>query len=176
MKKRMFETLALKIAHSLKKVEPEKTASVEVMKFALEAILNTIFTVLLISVVGLATGKFFETIIGFVAFALLRFFSGGMHLKSAMQCSILSTIMITIAPHIPINTMWSQIIGIISVLLMIAFAPSNIEGHARIPKKYFFVLKLISAGLVAINLYFLNPTICIVFAFQAVTTIEFKRR
>lgn len=172
----MFESLALKIAHSLKKVEPEKTASVEVMKFALEAILNTTFTVILITVVGLATGTFLETVTGFVAFALLRFFSGGLHLKSALHCSILSTIMITIAPHIPINIMWIQIIGIICVLLMLVFAPSNIEGHARIPKKYFFVLKLVSAGIVASNFYFLDHTICMVFAFQAATIVEFRRR
>ncbi len=172
----MVETVALKIANALKKIEPEKTASIEVMKFALEAIINAFITIFFIAIIGLVTGKPVATLIGFVGFAILRFFSGGLHLKSAVHCSIVSAILISVAPHIPLSTNLVLTIGIVTLIIIIIFAPSNIEGHARIPSQYFFVLKLISLFIVATNFYFMNSTICIVFAIQAITIIELKRR
>lgn len=172
----MVEVIALRIARALKRIEPEKTASIDVMKFALEAIINAFITLVFIAIIGLITGKPGETLLGFGAFALLRFFSGGLHLKSAMHCSIISAILISTAPHIPLTSNFIIIIQLVTLVLILIFSPSNIEGHARIPQKYFFILKIVSAIIVSLNLLLMSSTLCVVFAIQALTLIEFRRR
>lgn len=172
----MIETLALRIAERLKRIEPDKTVSVSVMKFSLEVLLNTIITFLLIGFVSLVTGTFGETMIGMGAFMILRFFSGGFHLSKAIHCSLLSTFLISLAPHIPLSNISILIAGGTSLILILIYAPSNIEGHARIPKKYHPILKYISALLVLSNFAYWSSTIAWVFLIQAVTTIQIKRR
>lgn len=172
----MVETLALKIAKAIKKIEPDQTASVEILKFSLEFILNSLITLLVISAIGIFTGSIGQTLLGMAAFVLLRFFSGGLHLNKAMHCSLLTTVLIGAAPHIPLHVTGIWIATGISFVTILIFAPSNIEGHARIPKKYFPVLKAVSALIVLSNLIFMNPTISLVHLIQALTTISLKRR
>lgn len=171
----MIESLALRIAKAIKKIEPNQTASVEVMKFSLEFLFNTLITFIIISIVGWITGAIGQTFLGLFAFMVLRFFSGGLHFRKAIHCSLLTTIFITIAPHIALSRSGLFAIMGISFLLLLVFAPSNIEGHARIPKKYFPILKTISLLLVLSNLLFLNSTIAIVHLIQATTTISIRR-
>jgi accessory gene regulator B len=171
----MVETLALRIAEAIKRVEPDKTASVQVMKYSLEALLQTLFTFMFIGIIGLLTGAFGETMIGAFSFIILRYFSGGLHLRKAATCSLVSILLISIAPHFPLTERWVIIFGGISLILILLFAPSNIEGHARIPRKYFPALKLISALIVSSNFIFLESSIAMVFFFQAVTTIQLRK-
>jgi|HigsolmetaGSP12D_1036236.scaffolds.fasta_scaffold01823_3 accessory gene regulator B len=172
----MVESLALRIAEALKRIEPERTASVPVMKFALEGLLNSLITLLLIGCAGLATGAFGETMLAFGAFAVLRFFSGGMHLRSAMHCSLVSSLLIAATPHIPVPKSWIIGLGAASVLLILVLAPANIEGYARIPKKYFPLLKGISVLIAASNFVWLSSTVALVNAIQAATLIQTRRR
>jgi len=172
----MVEALALKIALALKKAEPEKTASVDVMKFALIGLINTGITFLLIAAIGIATRSIKETMLGFAAFAVLRFLSGGLHLKNAMSCSLLSTLFVSAAPHLPLQSAAVAIVTGISLLLVVLYAPANMEGHARIPSKYFIVLKGISMAIVSANFFALEPTIAVVFLVQTITLISWKRR
>ncbi|WP_164472774.1 accessory gene regulator ArgB-like protein [Cohnella candidum] len=172
----MVESLALRIAQAIKRVDPEKTASVEVMKFSLEAIMNTLVVIVLVGVAGLVTSTFAESMLAFGAFAFLRFFSGGLHMRKALHCSIVSTLLIASAPHIPLNESWMWGIGTLSAVLVLIYAPSNIEGQARIPSKYFIYLKLISIAIVLSNFLIMNDTVCVVFAIQAATLIRLQRR
>ncbi len=172
----MVEAMALRLAEAIKRIEPDRTASIAVMKFSIEVLMNTLITLFFISIVGFLTGAFGKTMLGLGAFVLLRFFSGGLHLSKAIHCSFLSVILISIAPHIPLSNTGILIIGGANLILILAFAPSNIEGHARIPNKYFPLLKLVSALIVSINFVFLSSTIVMVQLFQAISTINFKRR
>lgn len=172
----MVERLALRIAEAIKKAEPEKTASVAVMKYALESILHTSITIGIIAIIGAITGKLGITMIGLGAFIFLRYFSGGLHLNKAIHCSIVSTILVSIAPHIPLSEMGIYVVASISVIIILIFAPANIDEHARIPLKYHPFLKLISAAIVSVNFLFINSTLAMVFLIQAITTINIKRR
>ncbi|WP_167747185.1 accessory gene regulator ArgB-like protein [Cohnella luojiensis] len=171
----MVGAIALLIAEAIKKVEPEKTASIAVMKYSLEVIIQTLLTLLYIGIIGILTDALTETMFGALGFVVLRFFSGGLHLRTAIHCSITSTILISIAPHIPLNGKWIIIVTGVSFVLMLCFAPSNIERHARIPKKYFPFLKLISTLIVALNFFFLESYLAMVFLFQAITTIPYRK-
>lgn len=171
----MIESLALRIAKAIKKIEPNQTASVDVLKFSLEFLLNTVITFVIISIVGMITGEIAQTYLGLTAFVVLRFFSGGLHFEKALHCSLLTTVLITVAPHINISDLAIYVIMTVSFILIIVFAPSNIEGHAKIPKKYFPILKIISLLLILSNLFFLSSTIAIVHLIQATTTISLRR-
>lgn len=172
----MVEAMATRMAEAIKRIEPDRTASVEVMKFSLEVVINTLLTLFFIGIVGLITGEFGKTMLGLGAFVVLRFFSGGLHLSKALHCSILSVFLISIAPHIPMSKTGILVIGGINLIFILVFAPSNIKGHARIPIKYFPILKIVAALIVLINFLFLSSTIVIVQLFQAISTINLKRR
>jgi accessory gene regulator B len=175
MGKAMVESIALRFAEAIKRANPERTASIAVLKFSLVAILNTLITFTIIGSVGLATGSFGETLMGLIAFVLIRYFSGGFHLHNALHCSILSIILLSVAPHIYLSDLWTTIIVFVSMILLGIFAPSNIEGHARIPKKYFPVLKIAAVLVATSNLFIGSPTIALVYLFQAISTIRIKK-
>jgi len=170
----MIERLALRIACYFKKIEPEKTASVEVMKFSLEALLNVFITLFFVLSIGIIFGKLNESIIGLIGFAVLRFFSGGIHLRTAFQCSFVTTILISISPHVPLHYVGKNTIIIVTLLIILIFAPSNIENHARLPKKYFPLLKLISAAIVSTSFLSMNSTFIVVCFIQALTIIPIR--
>jgi accessory gene regulator B len=172
----MMRNLSLQIARAIKSVDEENTASIEVMKFSIEALLNTLVTVIVVFIVGWLTGTLGETIIALVATGLLRFISGGYHLKNAVFCTIVSTIVISISPYIHWDHNWRLILLLPSCILLAIFAPSGIEGHARIDKKYFPLLKIGSVLMVCSNLYFDSATLATVFFIQALSTIQLVRR
>jgi len=167
----MMESLALKLARAIKNIDQEKTASIEVLKFSLEGILNVAVTAILVIVVGLITGNLFEALIGLISFAVLRFVSGGVHLQKSFHCSLITTLIICLAPLMSLNQTWFIVVTGLSLILLLLFAPSNIEGHARLPKKFFPLLKLISLVIVSSNFLLNDSTIAIVFLAQSVTTI-----
>lgn len=170
----MIDAIALKIATTLKRANEEETPSIEVMKFALIIVLNTLMTVLLSLFFGWITGKFLETLTVMFCFVLLRFFSGGLHLKSAVNCTISSTLTIVLIPHIPLTDLISYIMVAISLFLILLFAPSDIR-HSRLPEKYFPVLKFISLAVVLGTVFFSLHLLSLTYFVQSVSLIRFKK-
>jgi accessory gene regulator B len=163
----VIERLALRLASAIKEVDPERTPSVDVMKFSLIILLHTLFTALIILTVGWATGKGGETAGGMLFFMLLRFFSGGYHLHSSALCTVLSVALIGAAPHIPLPPEWVMALTALNVVLMLVFAPSNIKGFARIPETWFPLLKIVSGLIVSSNFLMRLDHIAVVSLFQA---------
>ncbi|MGG1312854.1 MULTISPECIES: accessory gene regulator ArgB-like protein [Cohnella] len=172
----MIEVLALRLAQRLKNAEPERTASVDVMKYSLIILLNLFFTVLVIGLAGAITGKFGQTMLGLAAFMALKFVSGGAHLRTALQCSVLSVVCMAAAPHIPMTEEWVQGTIIASAVLLLLFAPSNLKGHTRIPERYFPLLKLASVLIVSLNFFWLSSTVAVAQLIQSATTIRIPIR
>ncbi|MBB6633765.1 accessory gene regulator B family protein [Cohnella thailandensis] len=164
----MIEKLALSIATSIKKVDEDQTPSIEVMKFSLITILHTLFTMVIIIIVGLVLGKPWVTLYGLLYFMLLRFFSGGYHLHSSLWCSVLSVVLMCAAPFISLSNDLIIIGNIVNLVMMAIFAPSNIKGFAQIPEKFFPILKLVSIVIVGANFFMKDPTLTIVAIFQSV--------
>jgi accessory gene regulator B len=163
------------LAYSLKKTNPEQTASVDVMKYALIGIINTVGTLLVSLLIGLITGKFIETILALSAFALLRFFSGGYHLKTPSSCIIVSSLIICSIPHIPLNGTAQASLMIISSLLVLVYAPSNIRGFARLPEKYFPILKLISIMIISTNWLLGSSIFAVAYFLQSISLIRLRK-
>jgi accessory gene regulator B len=172
----MIDTLAMRIATGIKNTNPEKTASIEVMQYALIGLINTSITVVLAFSFGLLTGKFSETVLFSLAFIILRSMTGGFHFGSSVKCTVVSTIMAAGFPHIPISVEMMFVFQILSLGLILLFAPSNIEGQTRIPTKYYPHLKIFSLLLVISNFFIGSPVIAFGFLVQSLTLIRFNKK
>jgi accessory gene regulator B len=170
----MIDSMAEKIALSIKKTNEENTASVAVMKFALIIFINTFSTIFFAMLIGLLTSKPLETVLALFAYALLRIFSGGYHFKSSAQCILVSAVTISVIPHVPLNSIWSSYLLISSFIIVSIFAPSNIKDVTRIPEKYYFVFKIISIIIVSSNFFINSYILTLAFFLQSITLLSRK--
>ncbi|MBB3113612.1 accessory gene regulator B [Paenibacillus phyllosphaerae] len=173
----MIDTLSLKIAVGIKAKVPEHPASVNVLKFAIAALINGL-TIILFSLIGsLVTDTFIEAITVLVSFAILRQLSGGYHLKSGVACIVVSTVgVLALSLTGDLGAEFVFILNVINVILAIVFSPSDIEKQSRIKKKYFPFLKLSSTMLVAINFAIGSPVLASTFLVQCLTLIKLPIR
>ncbi|WP_186438492.1 accessory gene regulator ArgB-like protein [Cohnella terricola] len=171
----MIDALASKIAVKLKEANPEETASVEVMKFALFGIIHNTLTFATALIVGLCLGQLLETLIAAFSFMILRFVSGGYHFKTPLSCLLFSSFVFVTIPFIPVNDLWFWVINSLTLLLVLIFAPSNIREHIRISEKFFPLFKVISVILVVVSLLLHNPIVTLAFFIQAITLITFRK-
>lgn len=171
----MVEWVSNRIATSIKKANPEHTSSIEVMAFSLILIVNTFAIIFCSLIVGWVTGKLPETAITLFAFAVLKFVSGGYHLKSSDMCILYSTLGMTILPHIPIYENWIIWMTAISFVLAAIYAPANMNKKARIPERYYPVLKVISLIIIGSNFIFNSDILAKVFLLQAVMLFPIRR-
>ena len=170
----MIECAAERAALRLKAINPEQTTSVEIMKYGLIMAFNGGSVLVLTMMIGWLSGRPGETLLTLGSFALLRFFSGGYHFKSAWACIVFSTALLSTLPHIPIGNAWIWILPAVSVVMVALLAPSKIEDQTRIPKKYFPMLKVLSIVMVALNFFLLSPILAKVFLSQAILLTRIK--
>jgi accessory gene regulator B len=126
-------------------------------------------------IVGWLSGKLLETTLILFMFALLRFFSGGFHIRSTVGCNIVSTAICSGIPHIPVmNEQYTIILTVISLILIYFFAP-NVDINTVVDKKYYKLLKYISLVIVSSNFLFLSYTLCIAFLIQSLTLFPLRK-
>ncbi|MFC7749090.1 accessory gene regulator ArgB-like protein [Paenibacillus thermoaerophilus] len=171
----MIESMANRIATRIKETNPEQTVSVAVMKYSLIILFTTIGGFVLTMAIGIVTGKALPTFLALISFAVLRFFSGGFHFKSALMCILGSTAVIAPLPHIPVNELAFYILMGGSLLLLLLFAPSNIKGNSKIPEKYYPLLKIVSMLVVSSNFIFHSEVMALAFFIQAITVALSRR-
>jgi len=171
----MIAKWSLGIATWIKQQNPDQTASVAVLQFALIGILNSLLVFIIIIVIGAISGHLQDSVIASVFFVTVHFFSGGHHFKSALICTIFSSSMIILSYSFPIKDNLLIGITIFTILILLIFAPSNIENHARISKNYFPLLKMISVCIVMINLFLLNSAVGLALFFQALLVIPYSK-
>lgn len=171
----MIEAYAEKLAITIKKANPEQTTSVDIMKYGIIMFTNGFAVLFSALIIGWLSGKFIETCIALCAYALLRFFSGGFHFKSALHCILYSVLILTLIPHIPFQSSWNIPILIISLIITTVFAPADIKNQTRIPEKYHPWLKYISLLIVIVNFFILSDIVTLAFFAQTIMLIPFRR-
>lgn len=173
----MIDTISLKVSQWIKEKNPSETASVEVMRYSLNIILNTVSIILLCVTIGYSLDIFYQTLLVMISFAVLRSFSGGYHIKSSEWCIAISTGMIISLSYISKYFDITDLIIIcntISILLVYLFAPAKIYKQTRIPKKYYPLLKILSIILVGLNFYFMSSALALSYLVQSTTLIHKK--
>lgn len=172
----MIDKLAGRIAIAVKRANSEQTASVEVLQYALIIYINTSLIFIQCLLIGWLTNKLTETLLCFLVFTVLRFFSGGKHASSTMACNLLSTLVLASIPHLAVqDTKWVLLETIASLLIMAMFAP-NIDSETDIDARYYPVLKAVSLCIVVSNLFFQSGYIGLCLLAQSVTIIPWWER
>lgn len=165
----MIEAWAERMAISIKNTNEKGTVSIEVMKYALTIVINFMIPYSAAAVFGLLTGKFADTVLAIVAFILIRSASGGYHLQSSTGCMVLTFILSAAPPHLPFPSEWMVYATALSLLLAAILAPANIKGYARMPEKYFPLMKIVSLLIIGSNFIVHSPVLTIVFLLQAIS-------
>ncbi|QYR22677.1 accessory gene regulator B family protein [Paenibacillus sp. sptzw28] len=170
----MIESFAERAAISLKEINPEKTTSVEIMKYGIIMSFNGFSVAGLSLLGGWLGGHFTETLYTLVAFGIFRFFSGGFHFESALKCIIFSTTLMIALPYIPVYGNWTLILTAASLVLTAILAPSGIENQTRIPEKYFPLLKVISILIVISNFFLVSSLLAKILFTQSILLVKLK--
>lgn len=172
----MIDSTALKLATLIKKANPDETTSIEIMRYSLIIFLNGSLIVTESLLIGRITGRLYETALVLLALAILRFFSGGFHMSSSLGCNLVSTGICTVLPHVAgFFSSWTHLLTILSLILVIAFAPV-VDKHTRVRKDKYPLLKLISAMIVCSNFILNSGVIGLTFLIQSITLIPLGRR
>ena len=100
---------------------------IEIYRYGLRRLINSVMNVLLILAIGLIYENLFGTIVYTFSYILLRRYSGGYHSKTLVNCYILSTITIVFAlnaisyiKEVKINTF---IITFVSSVVILVLSP-----------------------------------------------------
>lgn len=172
--KDIITTLAEYLANLIRKSNPE-ASSFAVLRYALITVLNSLLIILVVILIGAVTGHLLASILAVLAFPTLRYFSGGLHLKSSTICNIISVIIILICVYTPMPYWYNGIVlNIISIVFLMLFSPSGIK-QSKIKPQYYKYLKLIALCIVSANFYFQLPVLSLAFFAQSITTMPVLR-
>ncbi len=170
----MIETLAIRIAQSIKQANPSNTASVEVMSFSLIMVIGTGSSLLFSLLLSYLLGTLAETIIVLFSFMLLRAFSGGFHFKTAELCTITSVFGAVMIPHIPVNSTANIILTCFTIITLLAYAPMGMNQSKFFTAKHYPVLKVVSLCIVATNFFINSDLLSTTFFAQALTILVYR--
>jgi accessory gene regulator B len=166
------EGIAGNIATSIIKNNPETSSSYEVLKYGIIAFLNQVIITCSVLFFGAITGHLLESFIAVIAFPIIRYFSGGVHLGSSMWCNLVTTTIVLLSVYTPIEYWYNGlVINAIALLIISVTAPSGIK-RSRIDQKYYPLLKIISMVIIAINFAIQSPVLSVVFFIQSLTTLR----
>ncbi|WP_420218542.1 accessory gene regulator B family protein [Paenibacillus elgii] len=158
---------------------PDSQYSSEELEYGFKILINAMVVILMSFLISIILHQFFEVAIVLSSFALLRFFSGGIHLKSSELCALFSTFIICTIPSIAkmLHDNLFIYIGILTFVLVLIFAPSRMESHLKIQFRYInLCFKFISLSLVLINILFIrSDIITITFFVQGLLIISVPR-
>jgi accessory gene regulator B len=130
------------------------------MEYALKIIYNTMAVVIIAAIGSWLLGSVSEVITAMIGFGILRFFSGGIHIKSSDLCVLVSAGLLIAASLGNISVELSTTIQYITLVVVIIFSPYNIVTRYKWKPAYMkLLLKSISLGLVLINNYIINSDI-----------------
>lgn len=170
----MIEKLSYWIARSIKRMNPEETASIDVMRFSITIFLNLLVTIGFISLVSIILGTFQEVMICMLAFMTFRFFTGGIHLKTAELCIIVSGLLIIFTPFIG-HYVRTEILTYINLILTFIFAPSNLDQTIRVDKSLHIVYKIIATCLCIVAIMLNNHLITVAMFVQCLLFIPYNK-
>lgn len=169
----MIESISRSISRKIKQSDPEGNVSVEVMEYAIGVKLNLFLTILLTSLLGLMTNELYNSLLALTSFAILRRFSGGLHMKSLTMCAVASSLLFIMIAHIHINNMAIIILTATNTVIFLLFSPNTIEEVN--PSKLDPYLKLISTLIVLSSLILMSSTVTLAFVAQGILILPFHK-
>jgi accessory gene regulator B len=167
----MIESIANKLAVKIKAANPNNTSSVEVMSFALIVILGTGGSIIFSILISSLFGHLMETCIVLFSFAILRFFSGGFHFKSAEKCMLTSIIGSVLIPFINLSDFVNTLLLIITFIIILLLSPIGVNQSRIFTKKHYPILKTLSLLIVASNFLIKSELLTLTFFAQSISML-----
>jgi accessory gene regulator B len=165
----ILDKSAIHIAKSIRRNNPN-AASEEVLKYPLIVILNTLSVIIIVLLISLVTSHIPEALAVLFFYPVLKYFSGGFHLKTSLTCIMYSSIVTLIIAHISFEYQKAGfIMNIISILILIIYAPTGKDKTSGLDPKYYPVLKIIAILLVASNFLMQSSLLSLTFFLQTLT-------
>ncbi|PKG21727.1 accessory gene regulator B family protein [Niallia nealsonii] len=132
----MVERYAVILADKIKKINPEETASKDILIFGFTIMLNILITLVFLLFFSLLVGKTMEMFMIALSFMIMRMLTGGPHLHHALACSICSTILILIGAYLPDGATAIFIYALSSLFLYIRYLPYYEKGQVVHSKEW----------------------------------------
>lgn len=171
--KTVIESIAFAIAKKWNStLLPEDRVDVNKLSYSLSIIINVSAVIFTSIIIGWVFNKFSETMIAGAAFMSLRAVSGGLHAKDLTSCYVLTTAIFCTIPVINIPHEAVTVLGVISLIFVVLFAPNGDYFPAR-TKPY---LKMLSILWVCTGIWKDSQIITLSFFVQALLLIPIKRR
>ncbi|WP_082420313.1 accessory gene regulator B family protein [Paenibacillus sp. A3] len=164
-----IELSANKIAKIIRENYPY-AASEKVLIYSLSLLINTTTAILATLLICFYTGHLSEAFITIMIFLLLRYLSGGFHLKSAVACCMFSTCLLIGLSHVNFEYLkYGPILDTVSIIIFILKAPEGLENVSRINPKFYPLLKILCVILVGMNFFLHSSLLSAIFIAQAFT-------
>jgi accessory gene regulator B len=88
-------------------------------------------------------------------------------MKSGVACVIVSSAIVSAIPHVALPEIWTYVVTAAALVITAIKAPANYDKYARIPKRYYPLLKLIACGVIAVNFAVGSEILAITYIVQA---------
>lgn len=124
------------------------------IRYGLEGIYLTFTKLIIISILAIIIGMFKEMILFLLIYNIIRIPSFGLHAKKSWICLLTSTIAFIGIPYLSlyttINLKIKIIIGILSIIGMVLFAPADTKKKPIVSKKRRMIFKTVSTIITSI--------------------------
>ncbi|MGV2788094.1 ABC transporter permease, partial [Clostridium perfringens] len=104
----IIEAVAARIAIGIKSQVPDHKASVSVLKHSIAILLNIVLIVTFTLAIAFLTGKVAQAATALIGFAILRQFSGGIHVRTGAGCILITTGLFTLTSFIDMSLIYTQ--------------------------------------------------------------------
>ncbi|MDE5126186.1 accessory gene regulator B family protein [Paenibacillus larvae subsp. larvae] len=166
----MIEVISKRLARKIKDGYPG--GNIDVMAYEIGRVLNHYGIIAFTCLIGWLSGEFFKSLLAMFSFALIRRFSGGLHLNLT-TCTIVSVTLFCTVPFIQLDAEISLLLNTLSTLLFLFFSP-NSYGWMSKDLAWKRKSKIISVLIVSSN-FFINSTILsLIFITQGLLILPLK--
>ncbi|KQN96988.1 accessory gene regulator B family protein [Paenibacillus sp. Leaf72] len=170
IQKSIIETIADSIARWIYLNNQGKHVSENVLRYFL---LNTI-PIIAIIIFSLLLGLIFqhttEVLLSLIGLGILRFFSGGHHMSTPLQCIIVSTLIIMSSSLLVPPVLWQPYIWATIVIIVLIFSPS-IPGDMKFSMRKKLVYKVLSILIVSFGYFIDSEVLLMTFMLQVCTLL-----
>jgi len=168
----VIDRAALRIAKFIRANNPN-AGSEAALKYSLSLLINTLSAVAISLAFCAMTGHLYQGLAVIACFLLLRYFSGGVHLSSSLACCLASVFLVVALAHVHFGYRHLGFaMDIVSLAIVLRKAPEGIEKVSRVDRKYYPLLKWISAAIVSANFAVQSPLLSAVFFVQSLTLLK----
>ncbi|WP_123039899.1 accessory gene regulator ArgB-like protein [Cohnella candidum] len=171
----MIERWAASLAVAIRNNGGDERVSVDVLRFSAILILGTLFILFGTGIVGLIFSRTADAYLVLAVIGALRYFSGGWHMKTGMQCVFFTVGVVTailLMPQLSQTFLWA--INILSIFLNFCFSPTG-NGQKIRSKKQWHIFKWISVAIVVFTAQLQDSIVSLSILCQSLTLVTMKR-